>query len=99
MLNIGDIIIYKNENKFVEFNQANTGEIVEILKIKQSINREKINKTLYKIRPFREEIGYSEVLEDNVLKAYSKCYDKEEIKKWEKLNRELDVMEEYQKYR
>lgn len=74
MFNVKDIVVFRNDFKGEE-----VGEIVEILKVEQSICNEKVNKTIYRIKYFESEKGCYDAYEENIIKAYFMYYWEKDI--------------------
>lgn len=67
MVQIGDLITYQNNHGGLDY-----AKVVEILLIKDSISKDSVNKTLYKIEDLRNKgtILQSTVTEKDIIEVY-----------------------------
>ena len=72
MFNVNDLIKYKTEAA----PHGVHGIITDILEVKSSNNSTKEGKIIYRVKSLNSSIAISEVLEENILRAYSKYYEK-----------------------
>ena len=72
MFNVNDLIKYKTEAA----PQGVHGFITDILEVKSSNNSSNEGKIIYRVKSLSCSIAISEVTEENILKAYSKYYEK-----------------------
>lgn len=72
MFNVNDLIKYKTESA----PQGIHGFITDILEVKSSNNSSNEGKIIYRVKSLKCSIAISEIEEKDILKAYSKYYEK-----------------------